>query len=233
MEIRVTTCWTKLKQFCFVIPPLNCSNNIVYDDVEKAEAFNTFFSSQSNIDDTNKSVPADDTPPLRCLDRIVLRQHEVQDVLRLLNTNKASGPDAIHAKLLKVAYDIISKPLCAIFNISLITKHFPNKWKLVNVTPVHTKDDKNIIGNYRPISLLPISSKVFEKCIYKHIFNFIRDLITEHQSGFTINDSTRNQLLYIANMFSKALDEGKEIRVIFFDISKAFDRVWHMGLLFK
>jgi len=127
------------------LPPLNCSNNIVYDDVEKAEAFNTFFSSQSNIDDTNKSVPADDTPPLRCLDRIVLWQHEVQpalrclhrivlwqhkvqDVLRLLNTNKASGPDAIHAKLLKVAYDIISKPLCAIFNISLITKK--HNWKL-------------------------------------------------------------------------------------------------------
>ena len=122
-----------------VIPPLNCSNNIVYDDAEKAEAFNTFFSSQSNIDDTDKSVPADDTPPPRCLDRIVLRQHEVQDVLRLLNTNKASGPDAIHAKLLKVAYDIISKPLCAIFNISLKTKHFPNKWKLANVTPVHKK----------------------------------------------------------------------------------------------
>ena len=199
-----------------VIPPLNCSNNIVYDDAEKAEVFNTFLSSRSNIDDTDKSVPADDTPPPRCLDRIVLRQHEVQDVLRLLNTNKASGPDAIHAKQLKVAYDIISKPLCAIFNISLITKHFPNK--LANVTPVHKKEDKNIIGNYRPISLLPISSKVFEKCIYKHIFNFIRDLITEHQSGFAINDSTRNQLLYIANMFSKALDEGKEIRIIFFDI---------------
>ena len=122
-----------------VIPPLNCSNNIVYDDAEKAEAFNTFFSSQSNIDDTDKSVPTDDTPPPRCLDRIVLRQHEVQNVLSLLNTNKASGPDAIHAKLLKVAYDIISKPLCAIFNISLITKHFPNKWKLANVTPVHKK----------------------------------------------------------------------------------------------
>jgi hypothetical protein len=127
-----------------------------------------------------------------------------------------------------VAYDIISKPLCAIFNFSLITKHFPNKWKLANVTPVHEKEDKNIIGNYRPIS-----SKVFEKCIYKHILNFIRELITEHQSGFTINDSTRNQLLYIANMFSKALDEGKEIRVICFDISKAFDREWHRGILFK
>ena len=121
-----------------------------------------------------------------------------------------------------MAYDIISKPLCAIFNISLITKQFPNKWKLAN-----------IIGNYRPISLLPISSKVFEKCIYKHIFNLIRDLITKRQSGFTINDSTMNQLLYIANMFSKALDERKEVRVIFFNISKAFDRVWHRGLLFK
>ena len=72
------------------------------------------------------------------------------------------------------------------------------------------KEDKNIIGNYRPIS-----SKVSEKCIYKHIFNLIRDLFTEHQVGFTINYSTRNQLLYIANMFSKALDEGMEIRVIF------------------
>jgi hypothetical protein len=78
------------------------------------------------------------------LDRIVFRQYEVQDVLRLLNTNKASGPDAIHAKLLKVAYDIISKPLCAIFNISLITKHFPNKWKLVNVTPSFAKHIRNI-----------------------------------------------------------------------------------------
>jgi hypothetical protein len=121
--------------------------------------------------------------------------------LTLYTQNNCS--DTIHAKLLKVAYDIISKPLCAIFNISLITKHFPNKWKLANVTPVHKKEDTNIIGNYRPISLLPISSKVFEKCIYKHIFNFIRDLITEHQCGFTINYSTRNQLLYIANMFSK------------------------------
>ena len=136
MEIRVTTCRAKLKQFCH--PPLICSNNIVHDDAEKTEAFNTFFSSQSNIDDTDKSVPADDTPPPRCLDRIVLRQHEVQNVLSLLNTNKASGPDAIHAKLLKVAYDIISKPLCAIFNISLITKHFPNNgnWQ---TSPLSTK----------------------------------------------------------------------------------------------
>lgn len=63
--------------------------------------------------------------------------------------------------------------------------------------------------------------------------NFTRDLLSEHQSGFIRNDSTRNQLLYVANEFGKALDEGKDIRIVFFDISKAFDRVWHKGLLFK
>ena len=58
-------------------------------------------------------------------------------------------------------------------------------------------------------------------------------MISEHHSGFTTGDSTTNQLLFISNEFSKALDAGKEIRVVFFDISKAFDRVWHKGLIYK
>ena len=71
--------------------------------------------------------------------------------------------------------------------------------------------------------------------MYKHLHNFIvaNNIITPHQSGFTIGDSTVNQLLYLSNEFSKALDDGKEIRVVFFDISKAFDRVWHKGLIYK
>lgn len=63
--------------------------------------------------------------------------------------------------------------------------------------------------------------------------NFVRSLLSEHQSGFRLKDSTRNQLLFLSNAFIKALDEGKDIRIVFFDISKAFDRVWHRGLLFK
>ena len=78
-------------------------------------------------------------------------------------------------------------------------------------------------------------SKIFEKCIYKYLHNFIvtNKLISPHQSGFTKGDSTVNQLLYISEEFVKALDNGKEIRVVFFDISKAFDRVWHKGLVYK
>ena len=71
--------------------------------------------------------------------------------------------------------------------------------------------------------------------MHKHLFNFFRDnnTITTLQSGFIPGDSTVNQLVDIYNTFCKALDEGKEVRAIFCDISKAFDRVWHKGLLFK
>ena len=135
--------------------------------------------------------------------------------------------------MLKAVPDVIAFPLCAIFNLSLSTKIFPSEWKLANVIPCFKKDDKNLLSNYRPISLLSIMSKVFERCVYKHLFNFIRNLISEHQSGFMPNDSTRNQLLFLADTFSKAIDDGKDVRIIFFDFSKAFDRVWHKGLLFK
>ena len=84
--------------------------------------------------------------------------------------------------------------------------------------------------HYRPISLL---GKVIEKIVHKHVSNFFEDnnVIISLQSGFVPGDSTVNQLVDIYNTFSKALDNGLEIRAIFCDISKAFDRVWHKGLL--
>ena len=74
-----------------------------------------------------------------------------------------------------------------------------------------------------------------ERCVFKHLYNFIinNNILTKFQSGFIRGDSTTNQLLYIYNDFCKAIDEGKEVRVVFCDISKAFDRVWHRGLIHK
>ena len=74
-----------------------------------------------------------------------------------------------------------------------------------------------------------------ERLVYKHMYNYLIDnnLITSHQSGFTPGDSAVNQLMYITHEFGRALNEGKEVRVVFCDISKAFDRVWHKGLLRK
>ena len=110
-------------------------------------------------------------------------------------------------------------------------------WKLANVIPIFKKGDKQLIKNYRPISLLPICGKVFEKIIFNNLCNYLNtnNLITKNQSGFRPGDSTTNQLLCLVNEIHKAFDDLKslEVRAVFLDISKAFDKVWHDGLLFK
>ena len=83
--------------------------------------------------------------------------------------------------------------------------------------------------------MLSTVGKVLEKIIHKHVFNFLNanNLISSLQSGFVPGDSTVNQLVDIYNTFCKALDDGLEVRAVFCDVSKAFDRVWHKGLLLK
>ena len=96
-------------------------------------------------------------------------------------------------------------------------------------------NDRSSVSNYRPVSLLCTSQKVFEQAIFKHVCNHFRDIniLTSLQSDFIPGDSTVNQLTFLYNTFSHALDFGKEVRIVFCDISKAFDRVWHEGLLKK
>ena len=100
------------------------------------------------------------------------------------------------------------------------------------MSPIPKNDNTALPSNYRPISLLSNIDKAFEKCIFKHVYNHLHlnNILTSYQSGFIPGDSTTNQLTFLYNTFSEALDSGKEVRVVFCDISKAFDRVWHKGL---
>ena len=110
-------------------------------------------------------------------------------------------------------------------------------WKLANVTPIYKKGDKQLIKNYRPISLLPICGKMFEKIIFNNLYSYLNanNLITKNQSGFRPGDSTTNQLLYIVNEIHKAFKDPKSLEgcAVFLDISKAFGKVWHDGLILK
>ena len=103
------------------------------------------------------------------------------------------------------------------------------------VVPVHKKSDKQILKNYRPISLLPICGKVFERLIYNSLFEYFieNDLISPNQSGFKPGDSCTNQLISITHEIYQSFDDGFEVRGVFLDISKAFDKVWHNGLIYK
>ena len=105
-----------------------------------------------------------------------------------------------------------------------------------NAVPIHKKDDKQCLKNYRPVYLLRIQGKFFEKLIFNEMFKFFveNELISPIQSSFKPGDSCRNQLLAITHEMYKSFDEGFEVvRGVFLDISKAFDKVWHEGLIFK
>ena len=109
---------------------------------------------------------------------------------------------------------------------------FPNEWKKANVVPVHKKNEKQLLKKYRPISLLPICGKVLERILYNSMFEFFiqNDLITPNQFGFKKGDSCINQLISITHEMYKSFDDGYEVRGVYLDISKAFDKEWHRGL---
>ena len=137
--------------------------------------------------------------------------------------------------MLKETAHTIAPSLTKLISLSLQFSYVPQQWKEANVVPVFKKGNRSCCNNYRPISLLNITAKVCEKIIFKNLFNYIRDnnLITAHQSGFMPGDSTVNQLAFMYNLFAKALNDKKDIRLVFCDQSKAFDKVWHEGLLYK
>ena len=232
--------WKTLKTFISnndksPIPPLKDNDMIYADDNEKANLLNAYFKTQSDLNDTNKEVPHINITNHNRLSTIQTTPDEVKSIIDTLKTGKAAGPDNINNYILRTCARELSYPLSNLFNFSFSTSKVPKIWKQANVTPVFKKDDPTDCKNYRPISLLSTVGKVIEKIVHKHVFNFFKDnnVITSLQSGFVPGDSTVNQLVDIYNTFCKALDNGLEVRAIFCDISKAFDRVWHKGLLAK
>ena len=241
-DISVRNWWKILSNLsgrppkCSNYPPLFIHDNYIEDDQEKANVFNMFFCQQASIDDSNATLPHFPFPAdVPTLNTILITEEEVFDHISSLDISKATGPDEISARLIKYAGRELCRPLAQLFNKSIKTSTFPSSWKTANVIPVFKNGDRELLGNYRPIALLSIIGKIMEKCVFKHLFNFLNQnrLITSLQSGFIPGDSTVNQLLHLSDTFGKALDAGKEVRVIFCDISKAFDRVWHEGLIYK
>ena len=137
--------------------------------------------------------------------------------------------------MLKICCSSIYGPLELIFKEALSTGLFPSNWKKGNIVPIHKKGDKQILENYRPVSLLPICGKIFKILIFNQLFKYLleNNLVLPDQSEFKPEDSCIIQLLSITHEIYYLFDEGLEVRSVFLDISKAFGKVWHKGLLFK
>ena len=219
------------------IPPLLVNNRFIVNCKEKAIEFATYFSEQCKPLINNSTLPNFNYITNARLDRILISEAEIITLIRGLDIGKANGPDEISARMLLICAETIVTPLKFIFDNILYTGIYPDLWKSANIAPIHKKSDKQIINNYRPISLLPISSKIFEKLIFNQLYYFFsaNNLITMNQSGFRSGDSTTNQLIDLVNVIHKSFDSrgSYEVRSVFLDISKAFDKVWHEGLIFK
>ena len=217
------------------IPPLETDDKIITTNAEKAEMFNKHFLSASTLNDANCLIP--NNPPINesILDEIMVTIEDVKDQLKTLDTSKAFGPDNISPKFLKEGASILAPILQSLFNKCLQQSVFPDIWKRANVIPIHKKDSKDNVSNYRPISLLSCTGKLFERIIFKYVYNYFHAnfILSQLQSGFLPGRSTITQLLEMYDEFCKAVDSKKETRAVFLDISKAFDRVWHRGLLYK
>ena len=219
------------------IPPLLIADKFVTCCKEKAVLFNNFFVAQCQPFQNASVLPNFFFLTAAKLDSIVITNEQISNILISLKVNKAHGPDNISVNMIKLSGNALCEPLKLIFNNILVTGIFPSQWKRANVTPVHKKDNKQLIKNYRPISLLPIFAKVFEKIIFASLYNHLvrNNHITSNQSGFRPGDSVTNQLLYLVHEIFKSFDcsENLEVRSVYLDMSKAFDKVWHAGLLFK
>ncbi len=233
--------WKTLSQFLgsklqHGIPPIIHEDQVLSDPADKAECFNSFFVEQSRMPPPPEGFALPPLPrPLHTLNAIQTTPIEVYKILCSLNVNKANGPDNISNRLLKEAAPAIAEPLCDLFNASLARGVFPSQWKQANVVPVFKKGDKSLVSNHRPISLLPVISKVFERVVFRHLFAYLdnHSLLTWRNSGFKPLDSTVNQLIFLTHKIQEALDKGKDVVMVFLDISKAFDKVYHDGLLHK
>ena len=161
---------------------------------------------------------------------------EVANLITSLKPKTSTGHDNISPKILKQLFTGIVTPFVHIINMSLATGIVPEAMKLAKVVPIFKNNGKNdIMKNYRPVSLLPVLSKVLERIVYNRLFGFLvkHKILNTAQYGFQINLSTEMAILELQDRINNALNEKQCCVGIFMDLSKAFDTLDHSILLYK
>jgi hypothetical protein len=177
---------------------------IITDDINKAELFNNYFVDISTIQDTDASH-LENIPTNLVIPQLIIYPAEVEKLLMGLDVTKSTGPDCIGNRLLKYTAHVISPFLTKLFQKSIDTGYFPKLWKTASIIPIFKKGNRQLCSNYRPISLLPCISKVFERIVCNHVYSFLKQnkLIYRFQSGFQQNYSTITQLIHITTLIQK------------------------------
>ena len=156
---------------------------------------------------------------------------DIISIIKTLDSEKAHGVDNISIRMIKLCGDSIILPLTLIFEDCIAKGIFPGLWKLAYVIPTHKKESKNIVKYYRLISLLPIFAKFFERLLFNSLFFHFMKI--NHLLSVSLVFYHVIRVLSIVHEIRSSFDSSLEVRAVFLDISKAFDKVWDPGLLFK
>ena len=221
---------------------LNENGELVTESRSIAEIFNSFFVSQpqrllSSIKSTfcNESL----LNSLKIKIKFEIPHISPEKVLQMLNSmpaNKATGADGLSPKLLKIAAPSISSSVARLINHCISTNTFPSRWKVAKVTPIF-KNQGSVEHkqNYRPISVLPMLSKLYERHLYEALYSHLsnNNFLYGLQSGFRKRHSTETALIRLLDQILLDLDKNHVTGVVFVDYSKAFDLIDHQLLLQK
>ena len=150
-----------------------------------------------------------------------------------LNKNKASQKSNIPIRIIKDNVDIFADFLCETVNCTIKTSNFPSCLKLADITPLHKKGRKDNKENYRPVSILPTLSKIFERILFEQISGFFDNFLSEKQCGFRKEYSTQHCLVNLLAKWKSSVDKGKTFGALLTDLSKAFDCLDHELLTAK
>ena len=217
--------------------PHNLTNgNITAESLtSKANLLNSYFSScfTTPSNHASFSTPTASSSSHPKLSTIQCTEEEVEKLLCSLKVKTSTGPDGISSHMLRNTAFSISSPLHKLFNLSLSSGCFPTDWKSSNITPVYKSGNKNLVSNYRPISLLPIPSKVLERIVHDRLLRHLitNSILSPRQFGFRPGSSTQEALLIATHDWLNHLDHGLSSAALFLDMSKAFDKVPHCQLL--
>ena len=213
--------------------------NIVSPD-SVADSFNDYFSKVGvNL---NANIPPSSVTPLHYMNEVntiameteMATSHEVHKIISSLLSKKSDIKD-VPIFIYKFLNDEISNIICKLFNGSIQSGIFPDCNKLAKIVPIHKSGDSTTSSNFRPISLLPILSKIFEKLMHYRLNNFVErnNLIRNNQFGFRKSRSTTDVVLEFLDHAFNSLNEKNYLIAIYLDLSKAFDTINHEILLTK
>ena len=227
------------------IPALKDGDNVLLTNEEKAQKLAQQFESAHNFN-LNVVSPIENEVSLE-YQNIVNQEfssedvfntnlNEIKSIIKKFRNMKAPGEDGIFYILIKKLPEATLSSLVTILNKCLELAYFPEKWKNAKVIPI-LKPDKNPAeaSSYRPISLLSSISKLFERIILNRMMSHINEnsIFADEQFGFRLGHSTTHQLLRVTNFIRSNKSEGYSTGAALLDIEKAFDSVWHKGLIAK